>query len=113
MNSGDTASGPKLDNFQVNELEKEAVQLSHNLDEVLFTLERQMKECAEFTLKSIEAYKLGIDSVGNTVEEGIQSTVELIRKCDELDKDFAAIHNLSAQIKNLNQTLDVLEGLSK
>ncbi|KAK9680223.1 hypothetical protein K7432_016002 [Basidiobolus ranarum] len=107
------SSGLTLDKFPIEELEREAVQLSHNLDEVLFDLERQMRDCAGFTLKSIEAYKLGIDSIGNTIEESISSTVELIRKCDELDKDFSSIHNLSAQIKNINQTLDILDNLSK
>ncbi|RUS25055.1 hypothetical protein BC938DRAFT_472694 [Jimgerdemannia flammicorona] len=87
-----------IDQTLLEDLESRALDVSANLDNVLSHLQTQMFEFSRLTLESISVYKLTSDNLTGTLDDCTKRTLELITQCDELDKDFAPLYALAAQI---------------
>ncbi|KAF9972114.1 hypothetical protein BGZ73_004810 [Actinomortierella ambigua] len=98
-----------IDITLLEDIEHSAEHLSAQLDSYLQGLQTQLKEAGVATLASVKLYETAIiDGVCSEVQACVDQTTNLISRCDEMDKDMSAIADIAAQIKSINQALDVL-----
>ncbi|CAO3660468.1 unnamed protein product [Umbelopsis vinacea] len=90
-------------------IEDRATKLSRELEKITVNLQERMASYSELTADSVALQYSTIKDVAKEQDICVDHTLELITRCDELEKDFAAMYAVSAQIKAINKSLDLLQ----
>ncbi|KAI8579283.1 hypothetical protein K450DRAFT_242505 [Umbelopsis ramanniana AG] len=96
---------PKLVEF----IEDRAHKLTKELQTLTLNLQQRMAQYAKLTADSTALQYATIKDMAKEQDACIGQTLELITRCDELEKDFGAMYAVSAQIKAINKSLDLLQ----
>ncbi|KAF9350751.1 hypothetical protein BGX26_011136 [Mortierella sp. AD094] len=88
-----------IDVTLLEDLEQSALQLSSQLEALLSGLQSHLQQAASATLGSTKIYESClIDGVCGQIAACVEKTTDLISRCDEMDKDMAAIAAIAAQM---------------
>ncbi|KAL1919240.1 uncharacterized protein VTP21DRAFT_1932 [Calcarisporiella thermophila] len=98
-----------IDPHLVEQIEEEARAVAESLDALLDQLRSEMLEMSTQTRNSFDAFFDATNSWCETVDSATARALELITRCDQLDKDMSGVEILAAQIKTIKSNLDALE----
>ncbi|KAJ3415077.1 hypothetical protein HDV05_005603 [Chytridiales sp. JEL 0842] len=87
-----------IDPSILEDLEREALKISKNLDSMLTKLQSRMSDMTTYTLQSLQAHQLVIESLCDQISTSREQTVKLITAMDLLTKDMEGVHDLAAQM---------------
>ncbi|GAB5589631.1 hypothetical protein Unana1_04531 [Umbelopsis nana] len=109
------ANAVPIDPKLVELIEHRAKKLSRELENLTINLQARMAQpqYSKLTADSVTLQNATIKDVAVEQDICINHTLELITRCDELDKDFGAMYAVSAQIKAINKSLDVLQSFMR
>ncbi|KAG0045409.1 hypothetical protein BGZ83_009394 [Gryganskiella cystojenkinii] len=98
-----------IDISLLEDIEQSALVLSSQLEALLSSLQSQLRSAAQATLGSVKVYESSlVDGVCGQIERCVEQTTELISRCDEMDKDMAAVAAIANQIRAIKQAVDLL-----
>ncbi|KAH8552867.1 hypothetical protein BGW37DRAFT_487493 [Umbelopsis sp. PMI_123] len=98
-----------IDPKVVEYIEDRATRLSKELQTLTLNLQQRMTQYAKLTADSTAIQYATVKDMAKEQDACIEETLELITRCDELEKDFGAMYAVSAQIKAINKSLDILQ----
>ncbi|KAI9024348.1 hypothetical protein CLU79DRAFT_746694 [Phycomyces nitens] len=98
-----------LDLTMFHNLEERAHSLSEDFNGTVARLKDHMNQMSTWTADAGEVYTSSVKQLAKEIEVCTSKTVGLITQCDELDKDFAQLVDLSRQIKALDRALGQLQ----
>ncbi|KAL4645958.1 BLOC-1-related complex subunit 6 isoform X2 [Arapaima gigas] len=104
---------PPIDPGVLLDLQKQAQDVAQSVDLVMRGLGRTIQNMTALSVGYIQTYRDSVDSVGESVDMSIKGMYTLMARCEELDRSMQPIHSLAKQIRDIKQTLDVLETLCK
>lgn len=79
-------------------LEKNAMLCARNLDNMLSTLQNNMKDVTSLSVQYVESYKISVNNVGDEINKSVIAMNNLITKCQELNEDMRPVEQLFSQM---------------
>ncbi|XP_018617774.1 BLOC-1-related complex subunit 6 isoform X1 [Scleropages formosus] len=104
---------PPIDPGVLLDLHRQAQEVAQSVELVMRGLGRTIQNMTALSVGYIQTYRDSVDSVGESVDMSIKGMYTLMARCEELDRSMQPIHALAKQIRDIKQTLDILETLCK
>ncbi|KAJ1976764.1 hypothetical protein H4R34_003852 [Dimargaris verticillata] len=98
-----------IDEEVLSGLENEASRLANDLNRYIHSLQMQVHQCAEITHQSTQACTLAAENVATAVHNAVSQSAQLMTLCDRLDHEMGQLATLKQQIREVKQTLEVME----
>ncbi|XP_065909724.1 uncharacterized protein [Dysidea avara] len=98
-----------LDNSALRDIEKNAKKVAEALDYMMDNLKYSLHAMATCTKLSVSLHKEAVDDMHTTVDECIKTTYAFLAKFEELIQNMKPVEELAAQIKDVSESLKVLE----
>ncbi|KAI8073040.1 hypothetical protein BC940DRAFT_343753 [Gongronella butleri] len=97
-----------LDMDAYKALENRALELHDSVLESIERLNQRLDQMHADVGESELVYASAVDRLNEDVSTCIQDTTFMIAVCDELEKDFGQVNQLSTMVKRLDQRLNVM-----
>ncbi|KAI7866324.1 hypothetical protein BDF14DRAFT_1882641 [Spinellus fusiger] len=98
-----------LDLALYHHLEQRTQDLSSEFMATVERLQTQVQQMTAWTADAGEVYVASVRLLSQEIQACSDKTVQLITHCDELDKDFSQLVDLSRQIQGIDKALSQLQ----
>ncbi|KAJ1927742.1 hypothetical protein IWQ60_002671 [Tieghemiomyces parasiticus] len=87
-----------IDPEVLDDLEHQTSNLASELDLYIQSLQMQVEQCFDVALQTLDVNEEAAGKVAGAVQESIGKTTQLIRLCDQLDRDMEELNPIQQQL---------------